>query len=65
MAGTLIASVNRGVGPEWIDQYPGKVEALTLAEVNGAIKQHLNPERMVVVQAGTVPGGETAAPAKH
>ncbi len=60
MASTLIASVNRGVGPEWIDQYPGKVEALTLAEVNGAIKQHLNPERMVVVQAGTVPGGTPA-----
>lgn len=63
LAGTLIACVNRGVGPEWIDQYPAKLAALTLPEVNGAIKKHLNPARMVVIQAGTVPGA--AAPAKH
>lgn len=59
MADTLLLSVNRGVGVEWIDQYPDKVNALTLDEVNGAIKKHLDPARMVVIKAGTVPGGSS------
>ena len=63
MSDTLLKSVNRGVGPEWIDQYPGKVNALTLPEVNGAIKKHLKPDTMYVVKAGTVPGA-TPPPAK-
>ncbi|MDB6170279.1 MAG: peptidase domain protein [Verrucomicrobia bacterium] len=64
MAGSLLASVNRGVGPEWLDQYPGKINALTLPEVNGAIKKHLNPSAMVVIRAGTVPGAPPS-PAKN
>jgi zinc protease len=63
MAGALLASVHRGVGPEWIDLYPSKINALTLPEVNGAIKKHLDPSKMVVVKAGTVPGG-SPPPAK-
>ena len=37
-------------------EFGGKINALTLAQVNGAIKQHLNPEQMVMIKAGTVPG---------
>ncbi len=58
MATTLLACVNRGVGPGWIDQYPAKLDALTLEEVNGAIRQHLNPDHMFLIKAGTVPGGK-------
>jgi len=47
--------VQRGYGPEWVDEYPRKIEALTLAEVNGAIKTLLKPETMVTVLAGTMP----------
>ena len=43
-----------GFGVEWLDEYPSKLNALTLREVNGAIKKHLDPEKMVTIKAGTV-----------
>ena len=39
----------------WLDQYPKAVDAVTLQQVNTAIKQRLNPEKMVIVKAGTMP----------
>lgn len=56
MADALLNASNRGVGVDWLDQYPGKIEALTLSEVNGAIKRHLDPDKMTLIKAGTVPG---------
>ncbi|MDB6094557.1 MAG: peptidase domain protein [Verrucomicrobia bacterium] len=58
MAASLLGTINRGVGPEWIDQYPAKVDALTLQEVNSAIKKHLDPAKMFIIQAGTIPGAK-------
>jgi zinc protease len=55
MAGTLLATVNRGYPLSWIDEYPQKLTALTVEQVNAAVKKHLNPERFVVIKAGTVP----------
>lgn len=55
MAGAIQAAVQRGYDLKQLDDYPTKVEALTLDEVNGAIKRHLDPARMVIVEAGTVP----------
>ena len=37
---------------------PRRLQALTLEEVNGAIKTFLHPDKMVVVMAGTLPAGE-------
>jgi zinc protease len=39
----------------WLDQYPKAVDSVTLPQVNTAIKQHLNPEEMIVVKTGTLP----------
>jgi zinc protease len=61
MAGSLLAAVNRGLDVTWLDEYPKKIESLTKAEVNGAIKRHLKPESMYLIQAGTVPGGTPPA----
>jgi zinc protease len=55
LASTLLNAVQRGYGPEWVDEFPRRVQALTLAEVNGAIKKYLNPDLMVTVLAGTLP----------
>jgi zinc protease len=55
LASTLLATVQRGYSPEWVDEYPRKIEALSLGEVNAAIKQFLNPDKMVTVMAGTFP----------
>ena len=56
MAGTILATLNRELELSFIDQYPARVGALTKEQVNGAIKKHLDPEKMVLVKAGTVPG---------
>jgi zinc protease len=54
LATALLNSVQRGYGPEWIDEYPLRLKALTLEQVNGAIKNFLDPNKMVMVQAGTL-----------
>ena len=57
LAATLLQTVQRGYPLSWIDQYPEQVQALTLEQVNGAIRQHLDPQRMLLVRAGTLPQG--------
>ncbi|MGH7944239.1 MAG: M16 family metallopeptidase [Opitutaceae bacterium] len=59
LASALLNSIQRGYGPEWVDQYPERIQALTLEEVNAAIKKFLDPDKMVLVQAGSLQ--ETAA----
>jgi zinc protease len=54
MATNIMNSLLRGYDLTWLDAYPEKIHALQLAEVNGAIKQHLKPENMVLIKAGTV-----------
>jgi len=56
LAATLLNAVQRGYGPEWVDEYPRRIEALSASEVNAAIKRILNPDRMITVLAGTIPG---------
>lgn len=53
MASTLLQTVLRGRDVTWLDQYPRAIDALTVEQVNVAIKHYLNPERMVVVNVGT------------
>jgi zinc protease len=58
MAGTILTTLNRDLELSFIDQYPGRVAALTTAQVNAAIKKHLDPDKMVLVKAGTVTGAK-------
>jgi zinc protease len=46
--------VLRGYPVSWLDDYPRAIEALTLDDVNRAIKKHIDPQKMVFVKAGTV-----------
>ncbi len=55
LASALLAAVHRGYDPTWLDEYPQKLDAVTLAEVNAVIKKRLNPENMVLIKAGTMP----------
>jgi zinc protease len=55
VAGVLLNALQRGLGPEWVDEYPKRLQALTLEQVNATIKKHLAPEKMITVLAGTVP----------
>jgi zinc protease len=55
LATALLTAVQRGLDVNWLDQYPERVNAVTLEQVNGAIKKYLKPEKMVLIQAGTLP----------
>ena len=52
LAEKLLLCVQRGFELNWLDEFPGKVNALTLEEVNGALKRHLDPDKMATVKAG-------------
>jgi zinc protease len=58
VAGMLLNALQRGLGPEWVDEYPRRLEALTLEQVNAAIKKYLAPDKMVTVLAGTLPAAK-------
>ncbi len=58
LANALLEAIHRGYDVNWIDQYPERVAALTLEEVNGAIKKHLQPGKMTLIKAGTLEAGD-------
>ena len=55
LAATLLTNAQRGYDVSWLDGYPKAINALTRDQVNSAIKNHLNPGVMVLVEAGSVP----------
>jgi zinc protease len=55
LAETILANAERGFDLGWLDGYPKAVKALTRDQVNAAIKAHINPNAMVLVEAGSVP----------
>jgi zinc protease len=55
LAETILVNTQRGYDPSWLDGYPKAVKALTREQVDAAIKNHLNPSTMVLVEAGSVP----------
>jgi zinc protease len=57
LAETILINTQRGFEPSWLDGYPKALKALTREQVNAAIKTHLNPGTMVLVEAGSVPSG--------
>ncbi len=58
MAKAILSAIQRGYDLTWLDEYPRAVEALTLDQINTAIKKHLDPSQMALVKAGTVIGEE-------
>jgi len=60
LAGAILNTMNRELPLTFIDEFGAKVNAITTAQVNTAIKKHLDPAKMVLIKAGTIPG---AAPA--
>jgi zinc protease len=57
LADTILTNVQRGYDVSWLDEYSQAVNAVTLQQVNAAIKAHLNPASMVLVEAGSVGPG--------
>jgi zinc protease len=55
LAMTILTTIQRGYDLNRLDAYPKAIDALTALQVNAAIKAHLNPATMVLVEAGTLP----------
>ena len=62
---SLLLAIERGKDVSWLDEYPGVIGSLTVDQVNGAVKKHLDPEKMHLIKAGTVPGVPPAADGKN
>jgi len=54
LAETILVNTQRGYDLAWLEGYPKALKALTREQVNAAIKAHINPNTMVLVQAGSV-----------
>jgi zinc protease len=54
LAGSILNYAQDGRGVKYIDQYVTDVNAVTLEQVNNAIRRYIRPENLVVVTAGTV-----------
>jgi zinc protease len=67
LATAILTAVQRGYDVSWLDGYPEAIKALTRDQVNNAIRSHLDPKSMVLVEAGSVPAAATTAapPAAH
>jgi zinc protease len=62
LAGTILTALNSGMPLEYVDEYPRRIDALTLGQVNDAIRKHIDPEHMALVEAGTVAGDAAQVP---
>lgn len=55
MARSMLLMIDRGKSLAWLDELPRAIDSLTVAQVNAAIQNHLDPRKMVLVTAGTLP----------
>lgn len=54
VAAQIHSFLQRGMAPEYIDQYPLKLRKLTPAQVNRAIREYLDPAQLKRVVAGSL-----------
>ncbi len=54
LASNILAVVQRGEQPDYIYKYPTELEAVTLEQVNGAIKKYIDLTKLVIVEAGSI-----------
>jgi zinc protease len=54
LASNILAVVQRGEEPDYIYKYPEELEAVTLEQVNGAIKKYIDLTKLVIVEAGSI-----------
>jgi zinc protease len=55
IANQILVNAQRGYEVAWLDEYPKALSAVTRTQVNAAIKAHLDPAKMVLIEAGSVP----------
>lgn len=56
LTASLMVNAERGFPASYLDEYPGRVKALTLAEVNDTVRRHYRPEMLHLAVAGSISG---------
>ena len=54
MARTILSFVERGLEPNYIEQYPKDIEKVTLQQVNDAVKKYIQLDKMIIIKAGSL-----------
>ncbi len=54
VANQLLSFIQRGLAPEYIDEYPEKLRSITAEQVNNAIRKHFSPQLHTLVVAGSL-----------
>ena len=54
MARQLLSIAQRGLPMDYLDRYPERIDAVTLDQVNAAIRHYVHPKQDVIVIAGSV-----------
>ncbi|MEL1253111.1 pitrilysin family protein [Flavobacterium sp. DGU38] len=54
MARTILSFIERGLEPNYIDQYPKDIEKVTLQQVNDAIKKYIQLDKMIIIKSGSL-----------
>jgi predicted Zn-dependent peptidase len=60
LAQSILTNAERGFDMDYLDRFPARIDALTLEEVNAAIRRHVRPDDLHVALAGTLPEAEPA-----
>jgi zinc protease len=51
---TILSFIERGLEPNYIEQYPKDIEKVTLQQVNNAVKKYIQLDKMIVVKSGSL-----------
>ena len=54
MARTILGFVERGLEPNYIEQYPKDIQKVTLDQVNATIKKYIQLDKMIVIKSGSL-----------
>jgi zinc protease len=54
LAGAILSFVERGLEPNYIEQYPKDIEAVTLDQVNAAIKKYIDLDKLIIIKSGSL-----------
>ncbi|MBB4804676.1 zinc protease [Flavobacterium nitrogenifigens] len=54
MARTILSFIERGLEPNYIEQYPKDIEKATLQQVNDAIKKYVQLDKMIIIKSGSL-----------
>ncbi len=54
LADRILGFVERGLTPNYIDQYSKDIEAVSLKQVNNAIKKHIDLNKLIIIKSGSL-----------